>query len=253
MCSCVCVWNLLAPRLFQCKSREATIAHRTNINTLSGGERLICQERSSTKWAKSCSVSDQKKAKNGFIEWEEKRHKETQTEWETDRQHTPVWGCFVLSSTRFGHTCLYECFHLESLTREEEISAQVPSSASRTKKRSKLSFTLAVFAPKQIIFSEPFTAVLHEVRSGCVLSDLNWDGDGERTLRFQLPGVLVSHCVSCCTSRWVCTQRACMFIVICQFLSSGSLRLCLRWWTFHSEKMISLCSSTLESVPLLDC
>lgn len=152
-----------------------------------------------------------KKAKNGFIEWEERRHKET--EWETDRQHTPVWGRFVLTSNWVGHTCLYECFYLELLTQEEEIFVQVPSSATRTKKGSKLSFTLPVSFPKQIIFSKPFTAVLREIRV-CVSSqsDLNWDGDGERTLRFQLPGVHVSHCVPCCTSRWVCTQHGSLFI-----------------------------------------
>lgn len=92
ICLCVCVWNLLAPRLFQCKSRQATVSHRTNINTQSGGETLIRCERSATKWAKSNSVSDQKKAKNGFIEWEERRYTETQTDRVRDWQtaHTGV-------------------------------------------------------------------------------------------------------------------------------------------------------------------
>lgn len=116
-----------------------------------------------------------------------------QTEWETDRQHTLAWGRFVLSSMRFGHTCLHECFHLESLSQGEEKSALVPFSATRTKKRSKLSFTSAALAPKQIVFSKPFSAVLPELRLGCVL-ELEWWG---RWANFVLPASRHS-CVPLC-------------------------------------------------------
>lgn len=61
------------------------------------------------------------------------------------------------------------------------------------------------------ILLESFTSALCEGRL-CVLSALNWDGDGERTLRFQLPGVHVSHCAPSCTSRSVCSQHGYAFV-----------------------------------------
>lgn len=75
----------------------------------------------------------------------------------------------MLSATRFGYTYHYECFCLE--LKRNKISAQVPSSATRIEKGSK-SFTLAIFAPKQIISLQLFTAVLREVTSGCVLKSI---------------------------------------------------------------------------------
>lgn len=151
-----------------------------------------------------------------------------QTMWETDRQHTPVWrGSFVLSSTRFGYTCLSECFHSESLTQKEYISAQVPTSVTRTEKGSKLSFTLAVFASKQIILSVIHCCAAWSEHGVCVESEctkLRWG----RWANFVLPASRHS-CVPLCAqlhkqvglhSAWLCVHL--WSVTFCPMVISNS-------------------------------